>query len=52
VPRAEIGSCPIRGASATGSFTIRYGDTMLYTITPYNFDGLSCDSATFPGTVG
>lgn len=52
-PGNTEGNWVVYGKTMAGLLTVTVtGDTMLYTITPYNFDGLSCDSATFPGTVG
>jgi hypothetical protein len=41
----------VSGRTMAGLLTVAvHGTDMTYTIEPYNYDGLSCASATFPGT--
>lgn len=42
----------VSGKTLAGMLRVAvHDDVMTYTIEPYNYDGLSCASATFPGTV-
>jgi hypothetical protein len=51
-PGNTASSWVVYGRTMAGLLTVSVtGDQMQYRIAPYNYDGLSCDSATFPGTV-
>ena len=43
----------VYGRTLAGLLTVSVNDSsMAYTIAPYSYDGLTCESVTFPGTVG
>ena len=51
-PGSTVDSFVVSGRTAAGLLTVQVsGSDMTYKITPYNYDGLSCASATFPGEV-
>jgi hypothetical protein len=51
-PNSTPSNFVVYGKTLAGLLTVRVNGTdMTYTIAPYSFDGLTCDSVTFPGFV-